>query len=136
MFSLTQYCFDFPILTMIHSKFHFSHIFPTNVFFWTRNKNDVWNTSSILVKCISMIISTVVPSYPNVTLFLCHIISEHWTISPTIWQSTTKLPKPDSIKHNPKNHVSYLDSRVCSQSTLINITLLILHKINQGSKRP
>ena len=26
-----------------------------------------------LVKCNSMIITTVVPSYPNVTLFLCYI---------------------------------------------------------------
>ena len=25
-----------------------------------------------------------------------------------IWQSTTKFPKPDNIKHNPKNHISHL----------------------------
>ena len=30
-------------------------------------------TSSTLVKCNSMIISVVMPSYPNVTLFLCYI---------------------------------------------------------------
>ena len=28
-----------------------------------------------------------------------------------MWQSTTKFPKPDKIKHNPKNHVSHLSIR-------------------------
>ena len=40
MFSLRQYCLDFPIFTMIDSKFHFSPTFTSNLFFWTRNKND------------------------------------------------------------------------------------------------
>ena len=40
-------------------------------------------TSSTLVKCNSMIISIVMPSYPNVTLFLCYI-SEHWTTARTL----------------------------------------------------
>ena len=86
MFSSRQYCFDFPIFTMIDSKFHFSSTFTSNLFFWTRNKNDIrlkHMTSSTLVKCNSMIISTVMPSYPNVTLFLCHI-SEHWTTARTL----------------------------------------------------
>ena len=39
MFSLRQYCLDFPIFTMIDSKFHFSPIFTSNLFFWTRNIN-------------------------------------------------------------------------------------------------
>ena len=86
MFSLRQYCLDFPIFTMIDSKFHFSPTFTSNLFFWTRNKNDIrlkHMTSSTLVKCNSMIISVVMPSYPNVTLFLCYI-SEHWTTACTL----------------------------------------------------
>ena len=86
MFSLRQYCLDFPIFKMIDSKFYFSPTFTSNLFFWTRNKNDIrlkHMTSSTLVKCNSMIISIVMPSYPNVTFFLCHI-SEHWTTVRTL----------------------------------------------------
>ena len=86
MFSLRQYCLAFLIFTMIDSKFHFSPTFTSNLFFWTRNKNDIrlkHMTSSTLVKCNSMIISIVMPSYPNVTLFLCYI-SEHWTTARTL----------------------------------------------------
>ena len=86
MFSLRQYCLAFLIFTMIDSKFNFSPTFTSNLFFWTRNKNDICfqhMTSSTLVKCNSMIISTVMPSYPDVTLFLCHI-SEHWTTARTL----------------------------------------------------
>ena len=86
MFSLGQYCLDFPIFTLIDSKFHFSPTFTSNIFFWTRNKNDVClkhMTSSTLVKCNSMIISVVMPSYPNVTLLLCYI-SEHRTTARTL----------------------------------------------------
>ena len=86
MFSLRQYCLGFLIFTMIDSKFHFSPTFTSNLFFWTRNKNDIrlkHITSSTLVKCNSMIISIVMPSYPNVTLFLCYI-SEHWTTARTL----------------------------------------------------
>ena len=85
MFSLRQYCLDFLIFTTKDSKFHFSPTFTSNLFFWTRNKNDrrlKHMTSSTLVKCNSMIISIVMPSYPNVTLFLCYI-SEHWTTAHT-----------------------------------------------------
>ena len=86
MFSLRQHCLDFPIFTMIDNKFHFSPTFTSNLFFWTRNKNDIrlkHMTSSTLVKCNSMIISVVMPSYPNVTLFLCYI-SEYWTTARTL----------------------------------------------------
>ena len=86
MFSLRQYCLDFLIFTTKDSKFHFSPTFTSNLFFWTRNKNDIClkhMTSSTLVKCNSMIISIVMPSYPNVTLFLCYI-SEHWTTARTL----------------------------------------------------
>ena len=85
MFSLRQYCLDFLIFTMIDSKFHFSPTFTSNLFFWTRNKNDRRLKHDIihLVNCNSMIISIVMPSYPNVTLFLCYI-SEHWTTAPTL----------------------------------------------------
>ena len=86
MFSLRQYCLDFPIFTMIDSKFHFSPTFISNLFFWTRNKNDIClkpMTSSTLVKCNSMVTSIVMLSYPNVTLFLCYI-SEHWTTARTL----------------------------------------------------
>ena len=86
MFSLRQYCLDFLIFTMIDSKFHFSPTFTSNLFFWTRNKNDrrlKHMTSSTLVKCNSMIISIVIPSYPNVTLFLCYI-REHCTTVRTL----------------------------------------------------
>ena len=86
MFSLRQYCLDFLIFTMIDSKFHFSPTFTSNLFFWTRNKHDIRlkrMTSSTLVKCNSMIISIVMPSYPNVALFLCYI-SEHWTTAHTL----------------------------------------------------
>ena len=86
MFSLRQYCLDFPIFTMIDSKFHFSTTFTSNLFFWTRSKNDIClkhMTSTTLVKCSSMIISIVMPSYPNVILFLCYI-SEHWTTARTL----------------------------------------------------
>ena len=41
MFSLRQYCLDFPIFTVIDSKFHFSPTFTSNLFFWTRNTNDI-----------------------------------------------------------------------------------------------
>ena len=86
MFSLRHYCLGFLIFTMIDSKFHFSPTFTSNLFFWTKNKNDIClkhMTSSTLVKCNSMIISIVMPSYPNVTLFLCYI-SEHWTTARTL----------------------------------------------------
>ena len=80
MFSLRQYCLDFLIFTTKDSKFHFSPTFTSNLFFWIRNKNDICLKHDIihLVKCNSMIIAMVMPSYPNVTLFLCYI-SEHWT---------------------------------------------------------
>ena len=42
MFSLRQYCLDFPIFKMIDSKFHFSPTFTSNLFFWTRNTNDIY----------------------------------------------------------------------------------------------
>ena len=42
MFSLRQYCLDFPIFTMIDSKFHFSPTFTSNLFFWTRNTNNIY----------------------------------------------------------------------------------------------
>ena len=41
MFSLRQYCLDFPIFTVIDSKFHFSPTFTSNIFFLTRNTNDI-----------------------------------------------------------------------------------------------
>ena len=41
MFSLRQYCLDFPIFAMIDSKFHFSPTFTSNLLFWTRNTNDI-----------------------------------------------------------------------------------------------
>ena len=79
MFSLRQYCLDFPIFKMIDSKFYFSPTFTSNLFFWTRNKNDIvlkHMTLSTLVKCNSMIISIVMPSYPNITSFvsLLHVL--------------------------------------------------------------
>ena len=77
MFSLRQYRLDFP---MIDNKFHFSPTFTSNLFFWTSLKH---LTSSTLAKCNSMIISIVMPFYPNVTLFLC-CISEHWTTARTL----------------------------------------------------
>ena len=86
MFSVRKCCLDFPIFTMIHSKFHFPPTFTSNLFFWTRNKNDIrlkHMTSSTLVKCNSMIISIVMPSYPNITLLLCYI-SKHWTTAHTL----------------------------------------------------
>ena len=86
MFLLRQYGLDFPISTIIGSKFYFSPTSNSKLFFWTRNKNDTClnhMTSSTLVKCNSMIISIVMPSYPNVTLFLCYI-SEHWTTARTL----------------------------------------------------
>ena len=86
MFSLRQYCLDFLIFTMIDSKFHFSPTFTSNLFFWTRNKNDIClkhMTSSTLVKGNSMIISIVMPSYPKITLFLCYI-GQHWTAARTL----------------------------------------------------
>ena len=86
MFSLRQYCLGFLIFTMIDAKFHFSPTFTSNLFFWTRNKNYIClkhRTSSILVKCNSMIISIVMPSYPNVTVFLCYI-SKHWITAHTL----------------------------------------------------
>ena len=92
MFSLRQYCLDFPIFTMIDSEFHFSPTFTSNLFFWSRNKNDIClkhMTSSTLIKCNSTIISIVLPSYPNVTLFLCYI-GEHWTTSCTLNMTITQ----------------------------------------------
>ena len=86
MFSLRQYCLDFLIFTTKDSKSHFSPTFTSNLFFWTRNKNDrrlKHMTSSTLVKCNSMIISIVMPSYPNVTVFLCYI-SKHWITAHTL----------------------------------------------------
>ena len=59
MFPLIQHCLDFPIFSMIDSKFPFSPTFTTKFFFWTRNKNDIClehMTLSTLVKCNSMII--------------------------------------------------------------------------------
>ena len=42
MFSLRQYCLDFQIFTMMESKFHFSLTFTSNLFFWTRDTNDIY----------------------------------------------------------------------------------------------
>ena len=42
IFSLRQYCLDFPIFTIIDSRFHFSPTFTSNLFFWTRNTNDIY----------------------------------------------------------------------------------------------
>ena len=78
-----SFCLDFQIFPMIDSEFHFLPTFTSILFFWTRNKNDrrlKHMTSSTLVKCNSMIISVVIPSHPNVTLFLCY---EHWTTART-----------------------------------------------------
>ena len=36
-----MYCLDFQIFTMMESKFHFSPTFTSNLFFWTRNTNDI-----------------------------------------------------------------------------------------------
>ena len=86
MFSLRPYCLDFLIFTMIDSKFRFSPTFTSNLFFWTRNRNDIrlkHMISSTLIKCNSMIISIVMPSYPDVTLFLCYI-NKHWTTAHTL----------------------------------------------------
>ena len=86
MFSLRQYCLNFSIFTMIDSNFYFSPTFTSNLLFWTRNKNDIClkhMTSSTIVKCNGMIVSIVMPSYPNVTLFLCYS-SQHWTTARTL----------------------------------------------------
>ena len=42
MFSWRQYCLDFQIFTMMESKFHFSLTFTSNLFFWTRDTNDIY----------------------------------------------------------------------------------------------
>ena len=42
MFSLRQYCLDFQIFSMMESKFHFSLTFTSNLFFWTRDTNDIY----------------------------------------------------------------------------------------------
>ena len=42
MFSLRQYCLDFQIFTMMESKFHFSLTSTSNLFFWTRDTNDMY----------------------------------------------------------------------------------------------
>jgi len=87
--------------------------------FWATLKH---NTSSTLVKCNSMIISFAMPSYPNVTLFLCYLISEHWATARTlklIWKSTTKFPKPDNIKHKPKNNF------ICSICEFVHRALIL-----------
>ena len=85
LFSLRQYYLDFPIFTMIDDNFHFSPTFTSNLFFWTRHKNDrrLKHMTSSTLSNDSMIISIVMPSYPNVTLFLCYI-SEHWTTARTL----------------------------------------------------
>ena len=42
MLSLREYCLDFQIFTMMESKFHFSLTFTSNLFFWTRDTNDMY----------------------------------------------------------------------------------------------
>ena len=83
-----------------------------HISWWTRNKKEKCLkhvTSSTLVKCISIIVSVVMLSYPAITFFLWYVTSEHWTTYRT-----------DNIKHNPKNLLTNLfTSRVCSESTLI-----------------
>ena len=41
MFSLRQYLLDFPLFSMIDSKFHFPPTFTSGLFFWTRIKYDI-----------------------------------------------------------------------------------------------
>ena len=53
------------------------------------NIYDIYTASSTLIKCNSTIISIVLPSYPNVTLFLCYI-GEHWTTSCTLNMTITQ----------------------------------------------
>ena len=58
-----------------------------HISWWTRNKNEKCLkhiTSSTLVKCISMIVSVVMPSYPAITFFLWYVMSEHWTTAHTL----------------------------------------------------
>ena len=86
MLSLKQYCLDFSIFPMF--TFH-PYLLPT-ISWWTRNKNEKCvehMTSSTLVKCKSVIVSIVMPSYPKlsyVTLFPWYLISEHWTTARTL----------------------------------------------------
>jgi len=83
MFSLRQYCLDFSIFPMFTFQ---PHLLPT-ISWWTRNKSDKClkhMTSSTLVKCNCMIVSVVMPSYPNVTLFPWYLISEYWTTARTL----------------------------------------------------
>jgi len=88
MLSLRQYCLDFSIFPMF--TFH-PHLLPTISWCGTRNKNEKClkhMTSSTLVKCKSMIVSIVMPSYPNVSyvtsVFLWYLISEHCTTARTL----------------------------------------------------
>ena len=83
MFSSRQYCLDFSIFPMFTFQ---PHLLP-NISWWTRDKNDKClkhMTLSTLVKCNSMIVSVVMPSYPNVTLFPWYLIGEHWTTACTL----------------------------------------------------
>ena len=115
MFSLRQYCLDFLIFTMIDSKFHFSPTFTSNLFYWTRNKNYIFlkhMTSSTPVKCNSMIISIVMPSYPNVSLFLCYI-GEHCSYSKYDNQPQNSLNQM-TLNTIQKKCDSSVNSRVCS----------------------
>ena len=51
MLSLRQNCLGFLIFTMIDSKFNFSPTFTSNLFFWTRNKNDIRLKHDIIHPC-------------------------------------------------------------------------------------
>jgi len=85
MFSLRQYCLDFSIILFPMFTFQ-AHLLPT-ISWWVRNKNDKClkhMTLSTLIKCNSMIVSVVTPSYPNVTLFPWYFTSEHWTTARTL----------------------------------------------------
>ena len=64
MFSLRQYCLDFSIFPM----FNFNHIY-FQLFLAILGEPETKND-----KCKSMIVSTIIPSYSNVTLFLWYVI--------------------------------------------------------------
>ena len=62
MFLLRQYCLNFPTFSMIDSKFHFSPTFTSNLFFWTKNKNDIclkhMTSSTLLIPTLLCFLAT------------------------------------------------------------------------------
>ena len=96
----------FLIFTMIDSKFHFSPTFTSNLFFWTRNKNDICLKHDIIHP-------------PNCNAFL----SQRYFVSLLHWQTLNycSYSRYDNQPQNSQNQITLniIQKIVCQFTSLL-----------------